>query len=71
MDPDLIVRLPDGHHVAIAMSGTDYANPGQSALSFPIPHLLDFQGLHQMAELVEHMIQQEHPDPSILPGSEL
>ena len=71
IDPDLIVRLPDGHHVAIAMSGTDYANPGQFAVSLSIPHLLDFQGLHQTAELVEHMIRQDHTDPSILSGSEL
>jgi hypothetical protein len=53
------------------MSGTDYANPGQSAVSLPIPHLLDFQGLHQTADLVEHLIRQDHTDPSNLPGSEL
>jgi hypothetical protein len=71
IDPDLIVRLPDGQHVAIAMSGTDYSNPGQSAASLSIPHLLDFQGLLQTAELVEHMIPQDHTDPSILSRSEL
>jgi hypothetical protein len=55
VDPDLIVRLPDGQHVAIAMSGTDYAVPGQSAPSHSASHLLDFQGLLQTAEFVEHI----------------
>jgi len=67
VDPDLVVRLSDGQHVAIAMSGTDYAAPSQSALSPSIAHLLDFQGLQQAAELVEHIIQQRATSP----GSEL
>ena len=72
VDPDIVVRLPNGHHVAIAMSGTDYANPGQSLPSTFFPHLLDFLGLLQTAKLVEHIIQQEHAaNPYIIPGSEL
>jgi len=56
VDPDIIVRLPSGQHIAIAMSGTDYAAPGQSALS-PAgnAHLLDFRGLLQAAEFVEQI----------------
>jgi hypothetical protein len=58
-DPDLIVRLPDGLHAAIAMSWTDYALPS-CCLSPPTPtHLLDFQGLRQAAQLIEHIRQQE------------
>jgi len=60
VDPDLIVRLPDGHHAAIAMSWTDYALPS-CCLSAPTPtHLLDFQGLRQAAQLIEHILQQEN-----------
>lgn len=59
-DPDLIVRLPDGHHAAIAMSWTDYALPSD-CLAPPTPtHLLDFQGLRQAAQLIEHISQQEN-----------
>jgi hypothetical protein len=63
IDPDLIVRLPDGQHVAIAMSGTDYAAPGQSASPHSVLHLLDFQGLLQTAEFVEHITHPEHYNP--------
>jgi diaminopimelate decarboxylase len=60
VDPDFIVRLPDGHHAAIAMSWTDYALPN-CCHSPPTPtHLLDFQGLRQAAQLIEHILQQEN-----------
>jgi hypothetical protein len=59
-DPDLIVRLPDGLHAAVAMSWTDFALPTHS-ISPPTPtHLLDFQGLRQAAQLIEHIRQQEN-----------
>ncbi len=59
-DPDLIVRLPDGLHAAIAMSWTDYALPVHPN-SVPDPtHLLDFQGLVQVAQLIEYIRQGEH-----------
>jgi len=59
-DPDLIVRLPDGLHAAIAMSWTDYALP-TCCISPPTPtHLLDFQGLRQAAQFIEHILQQEN-----------
>jgi hypothetical protein len=57
-DPDLIVRLPDGFHAAIAMSLTDYAAPAtnitQSSVS---PPLLDFFGLCQAARFIEQLRQ--------------
>jgi hypothetical protein len=59
-DPDLIVRLPDGLHVAIAMSWTDYALP-TGCIPPPTPtHLLDFPGLRQAAQLIEHIRQPEN-----------
>jgi len=59
-DPDLIVRLPDGLHAAIVMSWTDYALPSD-CLSPPTPtHLLDFPGLRQAIQFIEHIRQQEN-----------
>lgn len=58
-DPDLIVRLPDGLHTAIAMSWTDYALPTDCIFPPTPTHLLDFQGLRQAAQLIEHLRQQE------------
>ncbi len=57
-DPDLIVRHPDGLHAAIAVDWTNYAAlPDLDPQPIP-PHLLDFDGLWQAAELIEH-IQRE------------
>src|SRR5207245_1096895 len=36
-DPDLIIRLPDGYHGAIAASLTDYGGPGDPHLSATDP----------------------------------
>ena len=52
-DPDLIIRLPDGHHAAIAMSGTDYASPAQDEIPPPPEHLLDLDGLRQARLLLD------------------
>jgi hypothetical protein len=71
IDPDIIVRLPDGQHVAIAMSGTDYAAPGQSASTHSVLHLLDFKGLVQAAALIEQITHQGHTNPRNVPESEL
>jgi hypothetical protein len=57
-DPDLIVRLPDGLHVAIAMSWTDYALPARPVSVSNSTHLLDFQGLLQVAQFIEYIRQQ-------------
>jgi hypothetical protein len=57
-DPDLIIRLPDGLHAAIAMSLTDYAAPlDHDPPSAPM-HLLDFNGLCQVVQLID-LIRQE------------
>lgn len=56
-DPDLIVRLADGTHAAIAMSGTDYATSPEGATPLGASHLLDLEGLRQAAQLIEHLRQ--------------
>jgi hypothetical protein len=56
--PDVILRLPDGSHAAIALSWTDYstaAPPGQSNTEYP---LLDLPGLRQAAQLIARMRQE-------------
>ena len=58
-DPDLIVRLPDGRHAAIAMSWTDYALPFACDSPPATEHLLDFQGLCQAVQLIECIRQRE------------
>jgi len=64
--PDVIVRLPDGSHAAIALSATDYAL--DSSISLPpvhASHLLDLQGLRQIAQLIDGLRKQgRFPDPS-------
>lgn len=75
LDPDLIVRLPDGHHAAIAMSGTDYASlPQKETLPTPV-HLLDLDGLRQARLFLDriackhhHMADHVQPTPSDSPG---
>ena len=52
-DPDLIIRMPDGYHGAIAASLTDYVG-----VSLPDPEvgtlsLLSLEGLWQIAQLIE------------------
>jgi uncharacterized protein DUF5372 len=56
-DPDLIIRLPDGLHAAVAMSSTDYASPPEGDLPSGPAHLLDFDGLRQMVQLIDHLHQ--------------
>jgi hypothetical protein len=53
------VRLPDGSHAAVALSATDYAADPLAALS-PVaaPHLLDLQGLRQLAQFIDERRQQ-------------
>ena len=54
-DPIIIIRHPDGFHAAIAMSWTDYAASPSSELPSTPPHLLDFDGLCQIAQLIDHI----------------
>ncbi len=51
VDPDLIIRLPDGLYAAIAASWTDYAGSG-AEVRLADPPLLDLAGLRCLADLV-------------------
>ena len=55
VDPDLVIRLPDGAHAAIAMSGTDYASLPALERVAGSPHLLALDGLYQAAQLIAHL----------------
>ena len=57
-EPDLIIRLPDGYHRAIAASLTDYGGPVDSNLPETPPPLLSIEGLWQIAQWVAQ--QREH-----------
>ena len=61
LDPDLIVRLPDGHHAAIAMSGTDYASPPDGETPPRPDHLLDLDGLRQVRLLLDRISREGRP----------
>jgi len=52
-DPDLIIRMPDGYHGAIAASLTDYAGASEAASSAAEPPLLAIEGLWRIAQFVE------------------
>lgn len=56
-DPNLIVRLPDGLHAAIAVDWTDYATPSDLEPPSVPPHLLDFDGLCQVVQFIDHIRQ--------------
>ena len=57
--PDVIVRLPDGSHAAVARSATDYAADAPVALPpGPAPHLLDLQALRQVAQVIDDFRRQ-------------
>jgi hypothetical protein len=59
VDPDLVIRLADGSHAAIAMSSTDYgeAREPSNPTSGPDLPLLDLQGLRQIVCLVDQLRQ--------------
>jgi Family of unknown function (DUF5372) len=60
VDPDLILRLADGTHAAIAMSWTD-SGKGEAlaaAQSGPALPLLDLQGLRQILHLWDQLRQE-------------
>jgi hypothetical protein len=57
--PDVIVRLPDGSHAAVALSATDYAaDPSVARTPTVAGQLLDLQGLRQMAQLLDELRRQ-------------
>ncbi|MFL5666716.1 MAG: DUF5372 family protein [Ktedonobacteraceae bacterium] len=57
-DPDLIIRMPDGYHGAIAASLTDYNGPPDPNVALIDPPLLAIEGLWQIAQWV----QRQHED---------
>lgn len=62
VDPDLVVRLPDGAHAAIAMSSTDYASlPAIEDASRSSP-LLALDGLWQAAQFIAHLRHDAAPE---------
>src|SRR5271156_2890048 len=61
LDPDLIVRLPDGHHAAIAMSGTDYSSLPDGETPPRPNHLLDLDGLRQVRLLLDRISREGRP----------
>jgi len=58
-DSDLIIRLPDGYHGAIAASLTDYAGSVQADSNEGEPSLLALEGLWQIAQFIaqQHLPQ--------------
>jgi hypothetical protein len=59
LDPDLVIRLPDGFHAVIAASSTDYAaQPNLEIQSENPPPLLDLDGLCQIARLFAQLREQ-------------
>jgi Family of unknown function (DUF5372) len=61
VDPDLILRLPDGSHAAIAMSWTDYGEEQGHPTPPSGPDLprLDLQGLRQLVHLLDQLRQED------------
>ena len=51
-DPDLIVRLPDGRHAALALSLTDVGSPCPTMGPGMTLPLLDGDGLRRLAALI-------------------
>ena len=64
LDPDLIVKLPDGRHAAIALSSTDYLSSPESPSTPVAEHLLDLQGLRSVIQLLDRIAQAQPPEPS-------
>jgi len=56
-DPDLIIRMPDGYHGAIAASLTDYTGTSEPASDVTELPLLSLTGLWQIARFIEQQRQ--------------
>jgi len=69
-NPDLVVRLPDGTHAAIAMHLTDYAGASAPLIAPASHHLLDLAGLHQVVQLLQ-AIRQDGRWPESTPDTTL
>ena len=69
-NPDLVVRLPDGTHAAIAMHLTDYAGAPALPVGPDAAHLLDLDGLRHVVQLLEG-IRQDGRWPRSVPDTAL
>lgn len=54
-EPDLIVRLPDGRHAAVAMSLTSYAGSTETEWLDDRLHLLDLDGIRQIVAFLDDL----------------
>ena len=71
IDPDLILRLSDGTHAAIAMSWTNAGQPQELPTTQHETELprLDLQGLRQIVQLLDQLRQEERfPKPRYRPS---
>jgi hypothetical protein len=59
VDPDLLVQRPDGRHVVVAMSWTDYASSPADKPGASPPPLLDVSGLRQIVRLIDRIRQEK------------
>jgi hypothetical protein len=56
--PDVIVRLPDGTHAALAVDLTDYGRTSGESSTEPLPSSrLDLQGLRTLAQFIAQLRQ--------------
>jgi len=60
-DPDLIIRMSDGYHGAIAASLTDYAGAPDPDLCVTEPPLLSIEGLWQIAQWARQQCEDQEP----------
>jgi hypothetical protein len=51
-NPDLIVRLPNGTHAAVAVGLTDYGGASRETAEPCSSSFLDLEGLREMARLI-------------------
>jgi hypothetical protein len=58
------VRLPDGLHMAIAMSWTNYALAPDGLAPTGTPPLLEINGLRQVAQLIAQIRHADHSSPA-------
>lgn len=66
--PTLIIRAPDGRHMAIAIESTDYLSNDDVDQPVGAPHLLDIEGLWHIAQFIEQRRQQGH---TLAPNAEV
>jgi hypothetical protein len=63
-DPDLIVRLPDGTHAAIAMSWTDDVTAPPCELPLSAVPLLELGGLRQVVHCLDRLQAERRGPPT-------